>query len=40
MRMTGEKAVPFILKGVDEKSYRLEEFAGAWLLLVFNRHLG
>lgn len=40
MTMVGQKAVPFSLRDLENTPYRLESFAGTWLLLVFHRHLG
>ncbi len=36
----GKQAAPFDLSDIHGDSYRLEDFAGRWLLLVFHRHLG
>ena len=33
-------AVPFALQDPSGRIYRLADFAGSWLLLVFHRHLG
>jgi peroxiredoxin len=35
-----QPAVPFALPDADGTVYRLEQYAGSWLLLVFHRHLG
>ena len=36
----GSRAVPFELTDVAGRTYRLEDHAGHWLLMVFHRHLG
>lgn len=38
MKLT--RAVPFELNDIHDVSYRLSDYAGKWLLLVFHRHLG
>lgn len=38
--LTGKAAVPFELRDIDGRVYRLEDFRGTWLLIVFHRHLG
>ena len=35
-----EHAVDFKLPDIDGNTYRLADFEGKWLLLVFHRHLG
>jgi peroxiredoxin len=37
--MVGKPAVDFDLQDVQGKSWRLKDFRGHWLLLVFHRHL-
>jgi len=36
---TGEKAPAFTLKDENGGEFRLDEFQGSWVLLVFHRHL-
>ena len=38
--LTGNPAVPFQLPDSLIREYRLADFLGHWLLLVFHRHLG
>jgi peroxiredoxin len=38
--LLGTPAVPFELTDADGKTHRLANYRGAWLLLVFHRHLG
>lgn len=38
--LTGKPALPFALPGASGRVYRLEDYRGRWLLLVFHRHLG
>ncbi|MFT5299920.1 MAG: hypothetical protein ACI814_000693 [Mariniblastus sp.] len=38
--LIGQPAAPFDLVDTDGAHYRLEDFSGQWLLLVFHRHLG
>jgi len=38
--LMGQRAVSFELSDTTGKTYRLEQFAGQPLLLVFHRHLG
>ena len=38
--LVGQPAVPFELTDVHGRTYRLQDFRGRWLLLVFHRHLG
>ena len=33
-------AIDFDLQDFDGQRWRLEDFAGQWLLMVFHRHLG
>jgi len=37
--LAGRSAVPFALEDPHGRTFRLEDFAGAWLLLTFHRHL-
>jgi peroxiredoxin len=37
--LTGKRALPFLLPDTEGRVHRLEEYLGAWLLLVFHRHL-
>jgi peroxiredoxin len=38
--LAGQPAAPFILADAEEKTYRLHDYRGSWLLMVFHRHLG
>lgn len=38
--LTGRPAPSFALGDAEGRVWRLEEFRGSWLLLVFHRHLG
>lgn len=38
--LTGQPAIPFTLNDSTGRCYRLDDFRGQWLLLVFHRHLG
>jgi len=38
--LTGKPAVRFLLHDTEGRPHRLEDYRGAWLLLVFHRHLG
>jgi hypothetical protein len=38
--MVGRAAIPFALPDPEGRLYRLTDYAGVWLLLVFLRHLG
>lgn len=38
--MVGRPAVPFALLDAYEKTHRLDDYRGSWLLMVFHRHLG
>ena len=40
MNREGLTAVDFELSDADGETYRLADFRGRWLLLVFHRHLG
>jgi peroxiredoxin len=33
-------AIPFQLQDANGGFYKLDDFAGRWLLMVFHRHLG
>lgn len=35
-----QPAVPFALPDIEEKTHRLDDYRGSWLLMVFHRHLG
>lgn len=37
---TGQRAVDFRLRDTTDGVHTLDEYHGAWLLLVFHRHLG
>jgi peroxiredoxin len=37
---TGRPAIPFELPDAEGRTYRLSDYRGHWLLLVFHRHLG
>lgn len=39
-KLTNQTALPFSLSGSDGRNYRLDDFKGHWLLMVFHRHLG
>jgi peroxiredoxin len=39
-RYTGFPAPAFALPDAQGRIYRLQDYAGNWLLLVFHRHLG
>lgn len=38
--LTGKPAIPFHLADSGGRMHRLEDYRGAWLLMVFHRHLG
>ncbi len=38
-QLTGRPAVPFALRDAYDREYRLEDYRGRWLLLMFHRHL-
>lgn len=38
--LVGQPAVPFALPDTSGRIHRLDDYRGAWLLLVFHRHLG
>lgn len=38
--MIGLPAIPFALEDLAGNTHRLADYRGAWLLLVFHRHLG
>jgi peroxiredoxin len=38
--LVGQPAVPFTLLDAEGKPYRLDDYRGSWLLMVFHRHLG
>ena len=40
LSFAGKKALPFELKSHDGETFRLDDFRGRWLLMVFHRHLG
>lgn len=40
MDLTGKPAVEFALPDTQGKLHHLSDYKGAWLLLVFHRHLG
>ena len=40
MNLVNQPAVPFALPDPSGRLYRLGDFTGSWLLLVFHRHLG
>lgn len=37
--LVGRPAVPFSIPDPEGRLYRLEDYRGAWLLMVFHRHL-
>jgi len=39
-RLVGVAAASFELADSEGRTVRMEDFAGAWLLLAFHRHLG
>jgi peroxiredoxin len=38
--LVGRPAVPFELSDFSGRMHRIEDYRGAWLLMVFHRHLG
>lgn len=38
--LVGQPAVSFSLTDAEEKTHRLDDYLGTWLLMVFHRHLG
>jgi peroxiredoxin len=40
MNRVNQPAVGFALPDAAGRIYRLADFAGSWLLMVFHRHLG
>jgi len=40
LSLVGRPAVPFSLPDAEEKTHRLDDYLGSWLLMVFHRHLG
>ncbi len=39
MSIVGQRAVAFRLRDTEGRTHTLEKYSGAWLLLVFHRHL-
>jgi len=38
--LVGQPAVTFNLSDAEGRTHRLDDYRGAWLLMVFHRHLG